>query len=256
MSSAGNTPKNTRENTKVFSGFTRGFWHFLLADHGTTVTTVTKSNSLGWGEHLNNVEDFSQQSARLLGYLLGPKLTFDNPSTSLAKHFYNFSSSNTFAFGSGEFSPRPCLVSAAIRFLPFAFAVFRTSRVPGACQRGASAGGQLASGAALVYLRYPLQISSAPLYYTQLQGPHSTEALASPQPRPSGRRNGEPPAGEPTKPRVAAAPKCGQCGRRKPRQTGAARPGSYTGVHHSAAGGVGGRQGSGGSAAQGARRRC
>ena len=192
--------------------------------------------------------------SRVLRVSLGAR-PYSTVRLSLSQYTYIFSSSNTFAFGSGEFSPRPCLVSAAIRFLPFAFAVFRTSQSAWSLASGVPAREPLASGC-LGYLRYPLQISSAPLYYTQLQGPQSTEALASPQPRPSGRRNGEPPAGEPTKPRVAAAPKCGQCGRRKPRQTGAARPGSYTGVHHSAAGGVGGRQGSGGSAAQGARRRC
>ena len=94
--------------------------------------------------------------------------------------------------------------------------VFRTSQSAWSLASGVPAREPLASGC-LGYLRYPLQISSAPLYYTQLQGPQSTEALASPQPRPSGRRNGEPPAGEPTKLRVAAAPKCGQCGRRSGR---------------------------------------
>ena len=60
---AGNTRKYP-ENPRYFRVFYPGFLPFSacwpLNNSNTTVTTVTNSNSMGWGEHLNNVKDFSQ----------------------------------------------------------------------------------------------------------------------------------------------------------------------------------------------------
>ena len=53
-------PENTRENPGI-SGFYPGFLAFSACWPLNNSNNSNNSNSMGWDEHLNNVEDFSQQ---------------------------------------------------------------------------------------------------------------------------------------------------------------------------------------------------